>query len=784
MQRLILFLLSFLIAVPAFCQKSLTGSPVKRIIRQVVSDKNNKPVPDVVAILRRVSDTSKIAGHYVTRTDGSVVFSAEKGTWLITYSCLGYKDTTESFDVAEITADTLVIPPIQLKDDAILLQSLVVQGNRHNYGIDHTSITFSPEQVKSAGNARELMLNVPLVIVNKISNSLSTVNGNSILILINGVVSTDRDLLLIPSRKIIKADYYDVPPVRYANSKKVLNVTTKSLDSGFSGDIYSNVTGFFQEFTPYFSYIKGNNKLTIGYNLHINKTFSGDADSYDDVYIYHAGSDRYKYMISQREKNWGNQNDMSVGYTNAKEDSYTFQAKINLGFATDNDKDDRDITSYLNDVPTGYAGLRTNHVRSFSPKLDLYFSKNLDKKTTIDANVVATHFHNKQTIISTESSASYFEDVTELSNNKNSLIGEFVYTRHQNRYLNISAGYRNLFSWMYNDLSSSIASTDKSHYFTQLHSIYSEITGTWQNFSYRASLSDIIIINRNDGYKEHQNIFSPTFLIGRRLTPDLQLRFEYSVSPSSPLSSQLTNSRVYIMSNIVKDGNPLLKSEKEGELSMKMDYTHKYFDVSFSCYLDKTDNSIFYNYHLDTLNNSPVIVMRPENALKNRTFGISTDLSVHPNKAINVGVSIEGRYQSFKPVAGVRQYNGWYFPISLFLSYKLKSFTFNYYQKFKSRYLENLYIKGIEKVSYLSLSYSHNEWEVGISYYFPFNKDDYKNKTTTQSLVIHNTNARLMSKERTLGFSFSWNFHSGSKLDAMKNLNNADEDAGTFITKH
>lgn len=120
----------------------------------------------------------------------------------------------------------------------------------------------------------------------------------------------------------------------------------------------------------------------------------------------------------------------------------------------------------------------------------------------------------------------------------------------------------------------------------------------------------------------------------------------------------------------------------------------------------------------------------------------------------------------------------------LSINYTFKAFTFSYYQKFKSNYLENIHVLGVEKVAYFTIDYAYKNFDFGIAYYFPFYKDNYYNKTTPQSAIIHNTDARLRSKERTIGFTFSWHFHKGSKYHINRKLNNSDDDAGTYGNVH
>lgn len=123
----------------------------------------------------------------------------------------------------------------------ILSASVITEGNI-TYKVDRTTHFFSAAEVKAARDGRELVATIPNLLIDKQSNTLATLAGKKILILINGIKSTDTDLQLIPASKIKKVDFYDVPPVRYMDmADVVLNVVTSRLDTGWNGSVYTRV---------------------------------------------------------------------------------------------------------------------------------------------------------------------------------------------------------------------------------------------------------------------------------------------------------------------------------------------------------------------------------------------------------------------------------------------------------------------------------------------------------------------------------------------------------------
>ena len=61
--------------------------------------------------------------------------------------------------------------------------------------------------------------------------------GNNVKILLNGISASDIDLKGIPANKIVKVEYYNIPPARYADAGTLINVITKKLDNGVNAGV-------------------------------------------------------------------------------------------------------------------------------------------------------------------------------------------------------------------------------------------------------------------------------------------------------------------------------------------------------------------------------------------------------------------------------------------------------------------------------------------------------------------------------------------------------------------
>lgn len=94
--------------------------------------------------------------------------------------------------------------------------------------------------------------------------------------------------------------------------------------------------------------------------------------------------------------------------------------------------------------------------------------------------------------------------------------------------------------------------------------------------------------------------------------------------------------------------------------------------------------------------------------------------------------------------------------------------------------LDGLYRKGLEKVSYISLTYGWKNWQFGAQCLFPFYDDKFSAETAAVAPVRHLTRTNLRTKNHEFGITLSWFFQRGKSNHSAKNLENSDIDSGVF----
>lgn len=192
-----------------------------------VVDGKQSPIPYVSCVLLSIPDSTFVSGT-VTNMDGYFELPVQQGHYIIQFSYLGYK-TTE----LECTNGDLGI--VTLKEDAVALQEVVVEGELPLVKMENNRLTYNTRAIlnrKIVSNAHDLIRELPSV-MSLDGNSLSVVGATSTTICISGKLSqldmnhlTDY-LKSLPADEVEKVEViYNAPPQWHVKGS-VINVVMK-----------------------------------------------------------------------------------------------------------------------------------------------------------------------------------------------------------------------------------------------------------------------------------------------------------------------------------------------------------------------------------------------------------------------------------------------------------------------------------------------------------------------------------------------------------------------------
>ena len=199
------------------------GVSAQTTVSGKVEDQTRKALQGCTVLFLQAD--SIIGGTITDRKGNFEIKNLASGNYVCKLSMVGFK--TEEYKFSAMTSKVL-IPTITLKEDATLLEEVKVVGELANVKAGMTTYHLS-ERAKSSRNAYEALMEIPELIVDPVSRSISMGMSGSPLILIDGVKRTNYMDVLNPET-IESVEVIQNPSARYMNDENVsciLNIKLK-----------------------------------------------------------------------------------------------------------------------------------------------------------------------------------------------------------------------------------------------------------------------------------------------------------------------------------------------------------------------------------------------------------------------------------------------------------------------------------------------------------------------------------------------------------------------------
>lgn len=748
--------------------------PAQQVALYGVVTESDSIVPFVNVAVFNEDDSSMVSGT-VSDLSGDYSIDLEKGKYIVKATCIGYKPYFRNVDLSE---EDYVNVDIQLELDSEMLGEVNVIESRAKIGLNKSSYTFTSEQIQSASEARDLVKEMPELHISAVDNKLSTIDGKSILILINGVKASDGELELIRAKNVTSVELYKVPPLRYANDAEVVvNVKVKPEENGIVGEAYVRAGQMYSQARGMVALISGRNKLTFDIGTHINHN-RDVKDEESGVYKYDIQSSNYEYDYSKKYNEWGNQNSASLIWQNQLPDDYTLQMTASIAKSTT--KTDGSGTSMFCVDTNSFSreSSQSDRIKSLNPSLDLYFSKNFSQSSFIATDILYSNMSNEQKSLSTEinvvDSAVVFADMLDMQADKQLLAGE-VYYSYSNDVMSLEFGYQGQRSFLKNTIKNTLADNSVDNVNIWKHYLYAESTAEFGNFMYDFGLG-ATFDSREDGFSNWT--FTPKVNLGYYLNRKNVVNLNFSSYTEMPTLQQMSENKILIMQNFYSSGNKDVENSTNYSLSAQYTFQpSSSFFLMFNVDYNYTYHKLFEKY----VERNGAINLLTMNAHDFSEVGPSLYLMYKPIKCLEFSVQGSATYQMFTESKGAETVDNWFFPLYFNAQYSYGDFSCSYLQMYGNHMLNGLKKEGYEKVSYVDINYKLNNFTFGVQCLFPFIEDKFSNKTTSSSLVYNSSKSNLKTKNRALSLSITWNFAKGKDLDSQKILEISDYDDARFM---
>ena len=661
------------------------------------------------------------------------------------------------------------------------IQEVLIKAQRKKQYIDKSVYTFDEEALKKARYSNDLLRTMPELQYDSISKSIASIKGGSLLLLINGIESTELQARGIRPENVVRVEYYDNPPTRWANrADTVVNIITRNPEVGFAAgaDVSSALTTGFVDGQAYANYTNGRNNVGFEYSFNLRDY---DNRAFTKEYDYHLQGSHFNTKETGKDHFGYINQDLTLRYTNSLLGNYVFQTKFTMNIFNYFSKGAGGRLFTKDNLTEQHGNSDYNGEKYSPPKLDLYFSKNLGKKDEISFNVVGSSYTSKSFEVdkewNIETGASVFDNDMNLKAKQTSIVGEVAYT-HDFGVGKLSAGYRISNDHVDNTLDNLAGHfTYSVNYLTQY--MYSEFAGKKQKLMYRLGLGLTNIHNKSAATTEDEWVITPKLMLGYELKKNQSLRLTSSYIPYSPSSVSLSPNIRQTVPNIVGTGNPYLTSQKAWNNSLTYSYNNKYFDINANLFYNYTQDAINSIYKL--YNNDTQYALTYENADFNSRAGVQITGSLKPfgNSLLVIKANLYPTMQRVKTSSGALLKNN-YFGNNFTLSSEYKKFSVTYMFNIPTYQLGGAFLNMGENKSHFFASYKVNDWTLTTGMYWIGTPSQYRTKTLQESLVSYTSQTRIYNNRNMFVLGVSYDFAKGKKNQVDRKLNNDTAPAATF----
>ena len=739
-------------------------------------DNHGSPVEFANIQLLSPQDSTFLCGG-VSNANGDFVIPCGKRQALMRVSFVGYKTICRLVDIARIGN-------VRMQADAYQLKKVVVKGCLRTEQGDHANYTFNDEQVKNARHSQDLLAMLPGIYTDPMSGKTASMTGKSIKILINNVpMTSENDLKLLPSNKIKKVEYYDDPPARYRDAGIVMNIITKPLDTGYAVgfDVKSAFTTGCSDDNVYFKYNKGNHHYSFDYTLNVrnyrnwieDNLYAFTLDGETAVYDYH------------RHKQYGyTDNKFNLKYAYSKPEDITFQVTFSPVISHKFNRGEGEVKTQNN--PDWQDGVEHSdkYVDYVKPALDLYLSKELAHKQTLDFDLLGNYFNTKQRMQTQQWTAdkekTLADDDMQSKMNIYSLIGEANYTKEWKKG-QLTAGVYTWNKWSEYTLRNIMTSYELSSYSSciNINIVNAQYQNSIGKLTYRIGLNCIGRKQRCGDLTYNINYLVPLFYLSYKLKHgSLQLLTTNNIN--CPDISTLSENATVVIPGLLKQGNPNVKATKEIGPLFRYNYNNELLYVSVGFYGFYNDKVISPYYYWKTVNGERYIISTYENGSFYWHYGTGYLFQLKPFKNEVLKLTVNGGFEREVVSNSSGRHCYWSCPFNYTVSFRKGAWGASYQGSIPSKeYGFDNRVKN-ETKSELSAFYQKGAWRFSIYGLWLFTPAKSESESYANSVLNQKEQHVIEDNRRMVMVGVSYNFFSGKKKNVRKNINNYDSDSGAF----
>lgn len=760
----------------------ILGQVQAQVVMGKLVDNNEKPLPYVNIVLQTI-DSTFVSG---TTSDIKGAFSLEaprSENYLIRFSSIGYQ--SQIIRINDLTQKKN-LGTIMLSETSELLDEVNVTASSTVKRVDRQIVFPSEQQLKQSASGYDLLSKLMLsdLQVNPIQNKISTIEGGNVETRINDIKATNAQISSLRPTDVIRIEYIDNPGIRYAdtNVKAVVNYIVKRQTSGINGGI------------------QGMNAATTGFgndNVYLKANIGRSEFGLDYYLSYRDYDDRYGEGFDHFEMPDGTTHNRTLeaiatpfGYTSQvleasynlsdPKNKYTFNVLFtNEMFSTEKQDHSQRI---VEERKNGLTFFRHVEDKNNTPSLDIYYNYSLPNRQKITANLVGTYIdtdylYDYKEYEKPEDVLSHYAYSTD--GKHYSLIGEAIYNKEWDKVV-LSAGVKGNTAYTKNVYTGN--SEKELHMHNSSLYGYIQAQGRWQKLNYVLGLGLMRQAFSESDIDFTYTTLRPTLSLSYPVLKNTMLRYSFSMSPTTPSLSQL--------SDVVQQNNNLEITRGNRNLNPYRSYfnqlTLSWSSKRFSAQV--TGNHYYYHKPIMT---SITPIQKEDGTYLLEYASINGKSHRNAGVRLNVVWKIIPDFLTISASGGVKwyrskgndfanEYTNWTGGVKISANYK--RFSLLAYAYTRPITLYGYYLNYGEKDSGAQLNYTiHKNMTIGAACLYPFTPSGWTGgkRIIGNPYVEKKDWTHIEDNGNMFCFYFNWKFSSGRKYQSnRKTMNNKDSDSG------
>ncbi len=454
------------------------------------------------------------------------------------------------------------------------LKEVVVKGKKIRHDGMKDILLLGKDNRNFGSNALDAISSLPLFKTTVGEKSLSTLEGQNVFILINGIPSDGNGLRSYQGDEIAKVEFFQIAPPEYMIYTKgaVVNIIIKRPKKRMYSAYLNSVDDpidFYSGDAINLTYADSLNQVKVNYNLAVqDKKMNTSSNNID----YQDGS--YSGYRSTDYRSIGNSHTLSASYQRFQ-GKHLFNVEAAYSWTPYSRSLTRGLATYRDPSGKEYSGEGGSYLLNKNRRgyINLYYAYSFDYSSKFAINVVNTWGH----AVSRNNIWRNYHDHPGLDYNIDNNIDNHTYSLGASAYY-----YRFLFkglfsagmNWMYSRLNQKDSGIETIPE-TNSGRLYAGWQRTWGFFSFMPSIGMDVYLSKDQIGKQSYTI--PFVQISLRATgkgrfsgfvSNLSLRMSHTTPATSSLALNTTN----ITDKLVSIGNPDLKRSVWTSASLNLRY--------------------------------------------------------------------------------------------------------------------------------------------------------------------------------------------------------------------